>query len=200
MRKIARRYVVALLGSALLGGCDEIFGPVDHVNVYGFRPVLVVGQQQRFSAGAFNDQGNGRPSGGYRWRSSNPAVASVASDGTVTAHTPGLTEIQASAGGATGRLLINVVPPISAVRLKTRADTLVVGDTSRVVAEAFDVHGARVPVAWFTFNSSDARIIGVGSEGALRANGATGKVVISAELAGKSDSVVAVVVPRPNPD
>ena len=199
MRRIAHRYLVVLLGSALLGGCDEIFGSVANVTVYGFRPVLVVGQQQRFSAAAFNNQGNGRPSGGYRWRSSNNAVASVTSNGTVTAHAPGLTEIQATASGATGRLVINVVPPISAVRLRARADTLVVGDTSRVVAEAFDVNGAPVPVAWFTFTSSDARILGVGSDASLRANGATGKVTISAELAGKRDSVSVVVVPRASP-
>lgn len=196
MYKAARRSLALLIGSALFGGCDAIVGPVDHVVVYGFRPVLVVGERQSFSAGAFTDGGHGRPSGGYRWRSSNSAIATVSSNGTVTARSPGLTQIEASASGATGRLQLNVIPPISAVRLRARADTLMVGDTSRVTAEAFDVAGAPVATAWFTFSSTDARIAGVSSEGVLLANGAVGRAVITGWLAGRSDSVVVVVVPR----
>ena len=191
MRKIA----VVLLGCALLAGCDAILGPVDHVVVYGFRPVLVVGERQSFSAGAFTDGGSQRPSGGYRWRSSDPAVASVSSNGTVTARAPGVARIEASARGATGRLDVNVIPPISAVRLRARPDTLRVGERGRLEADAFDLQGARVAVAWINFVSSDVRIVGVDSVGGLYANGATGRALITGKLNGRSDSVFVVVVP-----
>lgn len=189
-----RKFVV-LLGAVLLAGCEAILGPVDHVVVYGFRPVLVVGERQSFSAGAFTGGGSQRPSGGYRWTSSDPAVATVASNGTVTARAPGLASIQASAGGATGRLTINVIPPLSAVRLRAREDTLVLGATGRIEADAFDAQGVRVAVAWVRFSSSDTRVVGVDSEGVLYTNGAVGRALITGTLNGRSDSVFVAVVP-----
>ncbi|HLG05838.1 MAG TPA: Ig-like domain-containing protein, partial [Gemmatimonadales bacterium] len=54
-------------------------------------------------------------SGTPRWTSSDPAVAMVREDGTVTALQPGITEIRASTSRGAGRSTVTVVPPVARV-------------------------------------------------------------------------------------
>ena len=75
------------------------------------------------------------------WSSADTTVAAVDSAGLVTAAGNGAATITASAGSASGTATVTVAQEVSAVAVSPAADTLVAGDTVRLVAEAADANG-----------------------------------------------------------
>ena len=92
---------------------------------------------------------------------------------------------------------MTVAQEVSAVTVSPAADTLVVGDTLRLVAEAADANGHAVPEAEFSWASSDTLVAVVDDAGLLTGVGA-GEVEVTATAAGVTGrAALAVVAPAP---
>ena len=70
---------------------------------------LQVGQTEAAAATGLDQSHSSIATGGITWTSSNPAIASVSATGTITALSPGQTQIVASSGGTTGQAPLTVV-------------------------------------------------------------------------------------------
>jgi len=105
------------------------------------------------------------------WSAGDPLVATVDAEGLATAVGNGTATITATSGALSGDAAIEVMQVARSVRLTPAADTLILGDSLRLAAEALD--GNRHPVAGvaFTWSSSDATIATVDTTGLARGVG-----------------------------
>ena len=115
----------------------------------------------------------GRPLTGVpvSWGSADTTVASVDSAGLVTAVGDGATTVSATAGDVSGEAVLMVMQSVGSVVVSPVADTIAVGDTLRLVAEAFDKNGYAVAGTEFNWSSSNDSIAGVDNSGLVTANG-----------------------------
>ena len=131
------------------------------------------------------------------WASSSAAVATVSAAGLVTAAGNGTATITAMAGGVSGTATVTVAQEVSAVAISPAADTLVVGDTLRLAAEATDANGHTVAGAEFAWASGDTAVAVVDATGLVTGIGA-GEVEITATSSGVTGRATLVVaVPAP---
>ena len=105
------------------------------------------------------------------WSSSDTLVATVDSAGLVTAAANGTATITAMARGASGTALVNVMQSAGSVTVSPSADTIALGDTLRLTAEAFDENGQLVAGAVFTWSSSNTSAATVEATGLVRGVG-----------------------------
>ena len=141
------------------------------------------GDTVRLTAEAFDANGHAVAGAEFTWASSDASVATVDGSGLVTAAGNGAATITATSGSASGSATVTVVQQVSEVAVSPAADTLFVGDTLRLVAEAFDANGHAVAGAEFTWASSDASVATVDGAGLVTGTGA-GEVKIAATTAG----------------
>ncbi len=104
------------------------------------------------------------------WASADTTVASVDSTGLVVAVANGATTVSATAGQVSGGAVVTVMQSVGSVVVSPAADTVVVGDTLRLVAEALDDNGHAVAGAEFNWSSSNDSIAGVDDSGLVTAN------------------------------
>ena len=135
------------------------------------------------------------------WASADTLVASVDPIGLVTAVSSGTTVVTAAAGDVTGQARVSVMQSAGSVVVTPPTVTIAVGDTLRLVAEAFDANAHPIEGAAFNWSTSDpsvARVDGTGlllgvAEGAATIAAATGSV------RGTADITVADPPPKPGP-
>ena len=101
------------------------------------------------------------------WASGDTTVAVVDPAGLVTAVGNGATIITAMAGEASAAAIVTVMVLADSVTVSPVAETVVVGDTLRLLAEGFDEDGHPVDDAVFTWSSSDATVATVDTTGLL---------------------------------
>jgi uncharacterized protein YjdB len=133
-------------------------------------------------------------SGSVSWASDNSAVASVASDGVVTAIDVGTVGIKATIAGCTGSATLNVsrLPPIANVAVSIDSTTLPVGHTSQARAVARDSAGNALSaptVSWVSLTPS----VGTVSESGMVTAVSSGTATIQAAILGDSGQVSFVV-------
>lgn len=135
----------------------------------------------------------------FAWRTSNPEVAVVDSNGVVTPLTTGTVEIRASADKV-GTAELVILPATDTVLVQPRVDTVLVGDpmtprrdTARLSARAFDQAGVVVTGVRYLWSSSANGVVTVDSAGLVRA-ASPGAVTISATSAGKTGSATVVAL------
>ena len=93
-------------------------------------------------------------------------MATVDATGLVTGIAEGTATITASAGSAQGTAQITVVTaPVVSVEVSPSAETIAVGATLQLTAEAFDANGQAVAGAEFSWESSDASVATVDATG-----------------------------------
>jgi serine/threonine protein kinase len=167
--------------------------PVVDVVIDGVPPVLVVGTTAllraivRAARSADNDG-----SRGVAWKSSDPAIATVAADGTVTARGPGRATIIATSEGVQGEARVTVVSVRAhSIVIAAPPSPLRLGDKVSLEATVYDAEGKTVnrPVTW---RSSDPRVAPVDTDGRLVAR-AEGWAIVTAEADGVKAHVEAVV-------
>jgi hypothetical protein len=131
------------------------------------------------------------------WSSSDPGVASLATDGTVTALAPGTTRITARVDGVSGfaDLTVSTVP-VDLVELLPKATTVVTGSTVQLTANVYDADGGVLTGRLLTWSSSEVLIATVSNDGLVTTHG-VGQVTITATVEGKSGSATITVGPRP---
>ena len=133
------------------------------------------------------------------WESSDPAVATVSASGLVTSAANGAATVTATAGSATGSAGVDVEQVPSSVLLSSPLDSLTVGDSIQLSAEALDAGGSQVPGTEFVWASSDPAVAVVNQEGWVRAR-IPGSVEITASLGDLSATSSLVSLPLPEPD
>lgn len=187
-------------GDTAVAGLIDGFGlfgvlgvPVASVTVSAHKIDVVQGDTVRLGAVAKDAEGSvlgGRP---IRWRSVDTTVASVDTEGLVTAARIGGATVVASAEGRGDTVAISVLPAVAAVQVAPDSVTVFVGDSLRFSATAKDVHGAVLtgrPVLW---TSLDIGIARVDSAGGVRA-GAPGWTTINATVQGRVGRAGVVVL------
>jgi len=158
--------------------------PVVAVAIDGVPPALTVGSTAKLrgvvrTARAVDDD----QERSIDWRSGDPSIATVSSDGTVTARAPGQASITATCEGIRGTAFVSVV--------SVRASTVVVaappaplrlGDKVALKATVYDAAGTVIsrPVTW---RSTDPRVAPVDGSGQFVAS-AEGWAIVTAQADG----------------
>ena len=151
----------------------------------GADTVTALGDTIRLMAAAFDANGHVIAYTAFQWRSGDPLVVTVDATGLVTAVGPGSTSVTATTGEISGTATLTVEQRPFEVRMSPGADTLVaLGDTIRLMAEAFDANGHTVADAEFTWSSADESVVTVDAAGLATAVGnGTARVTASVESA-----------------
>ncbi|WP_420441702.1 Ig-like domain-containing protein [Candidatus Palauibacter sp.] len=130
------------------------------------------------------------------WSSTDTTVAAVDSTGLVTAVARGTTTVAATAGEASGEAVVTVMQSVGSVVVSPPADTVALGDTLRLVAEAFDRNGHAVEGAEFGWSSSNGSVARVDDSG-LVTGLADGTATITA-MAGDASDTSEITVENPD--
>jgi hypothetical protein len=139
-------------------------------------------------------QGDGNPIDGVSvdWRSTNPAVATVSTQGRVVAVAAGTASIRASFAGVTGVYGITVRPPVATVTLSPTAATLGIGSTQQLTATLRDASSTVLTGRTITWSSSNTAVAAVSATGLVTA-GTAGTATVTATSEGRSGTATITV-------
>lgn len=173
-RRVLRGTVALALALAGCGGSDTPGGPgaseVRTLRLQLLADSLRVGEatQAVVTARGAGDVAVRVPE--ITWSSTDPAVASVRKDGTVTALAVGRTEIVAQAGSVQATTTLRVVPVrVSGVILSQLRVVLAPGASQRLAATAVDAAGRPLPNYRVQWLSSDTARVAVSDSGVVTA-------------------------------
>ncbi len=155
--------------------------------------LTALGATEQLTAEVRDQNGNAMAGAAVSWASSAASVATVSASGLVTAVVNGTATITATAGSASGSATVTVAQEVSAVLVTPAADTLVAGDTLRLVAEAADANGHPVGGDGLEWASSDTLVAVVNDAGLVTGVGA-GEAAVTATAAGVTGRAVLTVV------
>ena len=155
-----------------------------------------LGQTAALSAEVFDQVGRVMADAAVSWASGDTQVVLVDSAGWATAVAEGTSTITAVAGAVSGAAAVMVVQVAGSVTVAPAADTVELGDTLRLSAEAFDENGHRVASARFVWQSSDSTVARVDVSGLVTGAG-EGAAIITA-LAGDANAISAITVENPD--
>lgn len=192
------RYVVILIVATLAAcGKDSPTEP-DRISssiALSSRSVIItaIGQTLQINATVLDQDNNVLTSATVAWSSSNPAVASVSSGGLVTVVSGGVAEIRATSGGVSAVANVQVSQATVRVAIAPTSVTLaLLGESVQLEAEAYDSGNAPIPVASFTWSSSNPTVATVSSTGLVTAV-SNGTTRITAESQSVTSSIEVVV-------
>ena len=156
-----------------------------------------LGASVQLTAGVRDQNGNAVQGAAVSWTTSAAAVATVSASGMVTAAGNGTATITATAGSASGSAAVAVAQEVSAVAVTPAADTVVVGGTQRLAAEAADANGHPVAGAEFAWASGDTLVAVVDDAGLVTGVGVGEAEVTATAAAVTGRTVLTVVAPAP---
>lgn len=159
--------------------------------------LTAVGANVQLTARVVDQNGNVMPGANVSWSSGDTAVATVGAAGLVTAVGNGTVLITATMGSASGSAAVTVAQSVRGVSVSPAGDTVVVGDTLRLKAEATDANGHPVAGTEFTWVSGDTTVAAVDPSGLVTAL-AAGEVEITATtsgVAGRAELTIAGAEP-----
>jgi serine/threonine-protein kinase len=167
--------------------------PVVAVVIDGVPPAIVPGTTATLRGivrtARSSDEDQDRP---IDWKSSDPSIATVSTDGVLAARKPGRTVVSATSEGIRGEAEVNVVA--------VRADSIVIaeppsvlrlGDKTLLKATVYDARGTVLP-RQVTWRSSDPRVVTVDQSGRVT-TGAEGWAIVTAHVDGVESPVEIVV-------
>jgi uncharacterized protein YjdB len=158
---------------------------------------LVVAQTTQLSADVRD--ANGAPLTGrtVTWSTSNAQIATVTSQGVVTAIAPGTTGITAWSEGRSGTATITVSPrPVSAVIVSPGQMAIFQGQSAQLNVLVTDDRGQVLTGRPISFSSSDPQVASVSSTGVVTGV-RPGSAVITATSEGGSGTATVTVSPEP---
>ena len=127
------------------------------------------------------------------WISSNPTVATVNSDGLVTAHNPGTTTVLAATTDGSdlnATCMVTVVVLASSISLNMSSLTLDIDESSQLIATVFPNNTTNKTITWKSGNTSIAT---VNSDGVVTAK-SLGSVIITASTTDGSNLSTTCIV------
>ncbi len=155
-----------------------------------------IGDTVRLTGGVLDANGHPVVAGAaVSWTSGDSAVAVVDSTGVVTAAAEGATAIMATAEAVSGSAAVTVAQVVGSVAVTPAADTVALGDTLRLSAEAFDDNGHRVAGARFEWRSSDTAVARVDQAGLMRGSGEGTAAITATAGDASAEAEIAVVNP-----
>jgi serine/threonine-protein kinase len=129
---------------------------------------VAVGEEVRLEAQAVDRLGARLEGRIVSWQSTNPAVATVAPDGTVCGIGPGTVRITAAVGGGIGALEVKVTPvSVGVIRLEPAQLELRVGESVPVRAVVQSARGGTLPGVRVVWESSDPAVVQVTDQGVV---------------------------------
>ena len=162
---------------------------------------LQLGEALQLSAEALDENGRPIPGVEFSWESSNTSVATVDATGLVTAVAAGTATITASAGDVRATVEITVVSatqPVVSVEVSPSAETIAIGTTRQLSAEAFDENGQAVAGAEFSWESDDDAVAMVDGSGLVTGVGeGTATITASSGSAQGTAAITVVSVTQP---
>ena len=157
---------------------------------------LTVGETTGLSASARNADGAALPDRRVTWTSSEPRVASVSSEGTLTANAVGSTAVTASSDGYLATVSVTVTEAaVAAIAVEPSQLTLTVGAGRPLTATARDASGSPLVGRRVTWRSSNNGVVSVDADGSVSAVGPGSATVVAS--AGAASASVTVTVTRP---
>ncbi len=140
-----------------------------------------LGETLRFSAVIRDQDGRVMTGSAVEWSSAASTVVTVDSRGNVTSVGNGTTKVSARSGAVSGSATVTVSQTVTSVVLEPQADTLLLGETVRLVAEVLDANGHSVEGARFTWSSSHPEVAPVDASGRVSGIG-EGRALITLAL------------------
>ena len=168
---------------------------------------LEIGDDQKFTVSAIDQNNNAMPAGEVTWTNSNDDVGTISAAGIFTAHAAGTTTITATVGDLSADAIITVnapTPALGRVVVSPSAVKLGIGDSLQFDSIAFDPFGTIVPDAEVTWETSDGTIGTISDTGCFTAstegtvtvcaigNGATGTATVT--VTGGDPAIARIVV------
>ena len=162
------------------------------------KTLFALGDTVRLTATGFDPNGHAIAGIGFAWTSEHPTVATVDSQGLVTAVRTGGTEIFATTGELMDSAGVVVAQLASEVRVTPAVDTLdAVGDTVRLTAVALDRNGHEVEDTDYIWYAPHPAVVTVDADGLVTATGpGTGEIRVRATRAGANYIGVAIITVR----
>lgn len=179
---------------------------IARVEVSPASAAINVGQQQQFTARAFDAGNNEVPGVIFSWQSSNTAVATIDQNGLATGVSPGTTEIRATGRGvqsAPATLTVNTSPPVlTSVTISPSSATIGVGETQQYTAQAKDQFGQDIGGVTITFASNNTTVATVDSVSATSSTGSatatvTGRASGTAQITASANNGSTTVTSTP---
>jgi uncharacterized protein YjdB len=171
--------------------------PVASVEVAPVVANLVVGQTTQLSAQLRDASGSPLTGRAIAWSSNRTQVATVTSDGLVTAISQGTATITATSEGRTATATVNVSPrPVSAVIVSPGQVSLFGGQTIQLSVLVTDDGGQVLTGRPVTYSSSSNLVATVSSTGLVTAI-APGSATITATSEGATGTATVTVSPEP---
>lgn len=130
-----------------------------------------LGDTLRLTAEVQDQAGRPMPGEAVVWSAGDSLVARVDGEGLVTAVGNGTATVTATSATISGDAAVEVMQVARRVTLTPSADTLILGDSLRLAAEALDANGHPVGGAAFIWSSSDSAIATVDTSGVARGVG-----------------------------
>ena len=187
--------ITASAGSASGSAVVTVTQSVESVVVSPSEETIALGNTLQLTAEAFDESGHAVAEVEFSWESSDAAVATVDASGLVTGVAVGVATITASAGEVAGSAVVTVMQPVASVEVSPSAETIGLGSTLQLIAEAFDENGNAVAGAEFSWASSDEAVATVAS--GLVTGVAVGVTTITAR-AGSTQGTAEITVENPD--
>lgn len=128
------------------------------------------------------------------WLSNSPQVATITSNGTVTAVSPGQSQIQATIDGITGTALVTVTPaPVVSVDLAISKSTIEVTEIGMAIATPRSASGSALSGRTI-FWSSSANAVATVSQSGVVLGMMPGTATITASVEGTANGIVVTVI------
>jgi len=194
---------------SLVGACVQPSGPlaapnlvtggtaVSSVQISIAQPTLAAGQTTQATVVATSADGS-LVDGHADFSSQNPLIATVSSNGVVTALTAGVSTIQATVSSRAASATVTVKSPISSVAVVAvtlDSTSLAIGDSAKASASAKDSAGnslTGLPITWASNSPTVATVSSIGTVTAVGPGSATIQGTVSGKAGTASLSVVQV--------
>ena len=196
--------ITATVGTLKASATVNVFAvPAASVTVTAPSNTVTIGGKMQAVATARDLDGNILTGRQVAWSSSNPSVAQVASDGTITGLVVGSTTIRAIIDSKIGSLPISVIGAApSSIAIIPASATISAGKSAQLIAEVRDQAGNVLPgqsVSWSSANTGIASVSGTGvvtavSAGAVNVTATSGSFSATSNITVISSAVSAVAV------
>ncbi len=147
--------------------------PVDDVFSIVLKPeyaVKSVGEQQQFTAEAFDRQGNKLNISNFNFRSDNPSVATINNSGLATALSKGKTGITAEYQGVFSNVAVLEVTggeacEVAKIEIEPVIAGILIGQSLKYTTKAYDSNGTLLSYNNFSFISTDTTVASIDNTG-----------------------------------